>query len=481
MQSRSLYMKSIAKKLAHSCSAQHGGRGKTIPETRAVDFARSLGGLERFFWLTDQHRPVHFAMAAHVEGRTTIPGWRAALNAVQGRHPLLSVAIETNESNAPHFRRVADARIPMRIAQAPSLASWSSEMAWELATPFNAKQAPLARCMLMHGEDESVFIFSAHHSIADGLSAAYVIRDILHTLSGEKLEALPPMPAEEPLVYTSQQVLGGGENLGAPEPPREGRPVAFRMLGSLPTIEAMRLKPELTHMLVECTRKEGTTVHGALCAALVLAGREASRDWDSNQVRILSPFSLRKQLGISEDCGAFVWATGVTMPLTAVTEFWEMARFAKSSLAGKQPLERVAIEMRGLEQAMESGIDVAGAAQLLAQGFPCELLLTNLGNLPIRFETCDLKLKALWGPSVLMGFQGEQTVGVTTTNGALCLLHTSFAPIPSLLQRTERILRSACQNIVFQPYSHVDSRARTKQLARPGENSFAALSVGEGI
>jgi len=81
----------------------------------------------------------------------------------------------------------------------------------------------------------------------------------------------------------------------------------------------------------------------------------------------------------------------------------------------------------------------------LAQGFPCELLLTNLGNLPLHFDCGDLKLKSLWGPSVLMGFEGEQTVGVTTVNGSLCLLHSSFAPLPLLLQRAERILRFACE------------------------------------
>jgi hypothetical protein len=131
---------------------------------------------------------------------------------------------------------------------------------------------------------------------------------------------------------------------------------------------------------------------------------------------------------------------------------------------------------------------VAGAAQLLAQAFPCELLLTNLGNLPIRFETGALKLEALWGPSVLLGFEGEQTVGVTTTNGSLCLLHTSFAPIRSLLHRTERILRSACQNSGLatatngsQLYSRGDSRARMKQLAGPCERSFATRWIGEGI
>jgi hypothetical protein len=79
------------------------------------------------------------------------------------------------------------------------------------------------------------------------------------------------------------------------------------------------------------------------------------------------------------------------------------------------------------------------------QVFPCELLLANLGNLPCECDFDDLKLKALWGPAVLMGFQGEQTVGVTTANGSLCTLHSSFAALPAFLQRTERILRSVCE------------------------------------
>src|SRR5215472_5714915 len=128
-------MKSNGQKLIYPRSALCGQRGKTISEPRMVDFARPLGGLERFLWLTDQNRPTHFAMATQVEGRTTIAGWRAALDAVQERHPLLSVAIKTDESNSPHFRTVADARIPLRIARAAPLSSWSSEMAWELATP----------------------------------------------------------------------------------------------------------------------------------------------------------------------------------------------------------------------------------------------------------------------------------------------------------------------------------------------------------
>jgi hypothetical protein len=417
----------------------------TVTEPGPVAFERPLGGLEHFFWLVDQHRPVHFAMAAHVEGRTTISGWRAALGTVQERHPMLSVAIQTIADRRPSFRTVVDAPIPLRITKAP-LSSWQTEVARELATPFNPEQAPLVRAALLHGLTESVLILSAHHSIADGLSLAHIFRDIIHALAGEALEPLSPLPAEEPLVYMSQHSRGDTDNIELQEPLPEGRPVTFRALHpSLPGIDALRLSPELTGKLIERARKEQTTVHGALCSALVLAGRESSDEWTSAPVRVLSPFNLRRQIGVGEDCGVFVWGAGVPMPPGVPADFWEMARSAKSSLAAKQSMERVAIEMQGVEQAMSSGIDVPGAAQILAQGFPCELLLTNLGNLPLQFDCGDLKLKTLWGPSVLMGFEGEQTVGVATVNGSLCLLHTSFSPLPLLLKLAERILRFACE------------------------------------
>jgi len=65
--------------------------------------------------LLDQSAPKHFAMAAEIEGTTTIEGWRAALDAVQRRHPLLSVCIEGKEGSTLHFSHTAGAPIPLRI------------------------------------------------------------------------------------------------------------------------------------------------------------------------------------------------------------------------------------------------------------------------------------------------------------------------------------------------------------------------------
>jgi hypothetical protein len=81
---------------------------------------------------------------------------------------------------------------------------------------------------------------------------------------------------------------------------------------------------------------------------------------------------------------------------------------------------------------------VQGAAEVLAQGFACELLLTNLGKVNVQFTSGSRPCGALRS-------SWASTVGVTTANDSLCLLHTSFTPIPSLLPRAAEILQMACE------------------------------------
>src|SRR5215470_5607446 len=55
---------------------------------------RPLGSTEHLFWLLDQGSPMHFSLAAQIEGHATVGEWRAALDHVQRRHPFFSVCIE---------------------------------------------------------------------------------------------------------------------------------------------------------------------------------------------------------------------------------------------------------------------------------------------------------------------------------------------------------------------------------------------------
>lgn len=86
---------------------------------------------------------MHFAMTAEMEGPTKIQMWRMALEKLQERHPLLSVAIEQSDTGVPHFQTVRNALIPLRITPGPEVLSWQAEVVSELARPFDFRQSPL--------------------------------------------------------------------------------------------------------------------------------------------------------------------------------------------------------------------------------------------------------------------------------------------------------------------------------------------------
>jgi hypothetical protein len=410
---------------------------------------RPLGSLEEFLWLVDQNRPVHFALAAQVQGPTTVGRWRGALDLVQLRHPLLSVCIETDGNCRPHFRRETAAPIPLRVVQENNVAQrWESEIELELSIPFNARQAPLVRAVLLHEADQAVFILVAHHSIADGVSIAFVIRDVLQALSRNPIGLLPLLPAhEEILGVTRSDVVQAKPSKESNSPP-PGRPATYLRKEDLrPRIKALRLTPELTGKLRERARQEGTTVHGALSSAAALAYWQNNPELKEESIRICSPTDTRKLLGLGEHCAVLISARVVAIEPQASTAFWDIARQAMAGLAGAQTLKGIIASRRALHQIVKNGIDVPTAAAVCAYAFAHEIRLSNLGNLPYGTGFGELKLQTLWGPSVSARFEGALNIGVATTNGALCLLETRFGS-DSLLETAEKLLLSACARAV---------------------------------
>src|SRR5258707_10532189 len=181
---------------------------------------RYLGPSEAYFWLSNQNSWKHFVVAAQIKGETTTASWRTALDAVQRRHPLLGVCIDADDSGAPFFRLLPELRIPLRIVPEDALQGWEDEMETELSTPFPVEDALLVRAVLLHKAHRATILLTVHHSIADGLSVALIVRDILEALSGKPLEALPVRQPQEELCPppTIQSTELGSEEPEAPGP-----------------------------------------------------------------------------------------------------------------------------------------------------------------------------------------------------------------------------------------------------------------------
>ncbi len=288
--------------------------------------------------------------------------------------------------------------------------------------------------MVIQGRLDSAFIFVAHHAIADGLSGAYAIRDALAALAGDSLEMLPlPRSQDETMSDHPVPRMDGGAPTWEPK--------SFASRGSRPKVRGLKLPVQLTTRIREVARKEQSTVHGALVAALVLAGRDISEDWQGELLRILSPINTRKLLKQDESVGLFV---GAAMSLFDKSEmsFWELARRAKSDVAGVNSRDGLAAAFQTFQQVVSNGASVATAAEFASLAFANEALLTNLGALPFGNKIGALEIKALWGPAVHSNLEGAQTIGVATINGSIHLTHTSHAPLPDLLPAMQNVLAS---------------------------------------
>jgi hypothetical protein len=160
----------------------------------------------------------------------------------------------------------------------------------------------------------------------------------------------------------------------------------------------------------------------------------------------MSPINVRAPLGAGEACGLYLIGGVVPFQPGAARPFWELARFAKKELSPSQTFQSLSTALRGLEAIMTQDVNAQAAAHIAAVAFARDLMVSNLGQMPYESQFGKLKLEAVWGPTALQGLDGEQNVGIATTNGAIRLLHASYSLIPYLLENTELILRAACED-----------------------------------
>jgi hypothetical protein len=415
-----------------------------MQDSYADPFLRPLSPLEHYCWVSDQNKPKHFVITAQIKGETEIASWRSALDAVQGRHPMLNVGISPDSSGRPFFTQPILAPIPLRIVYDGANHAWEQEVARERAMPFGLADIPLLRAALIYGKESSTLILSAHHAVADGLSLAYVIRDILDALSGRDLITLSSNSLHREPSLVDEVDVGRVTELPKFAEARltdqyfDGNPYNF-------TTRSLCLSLELSRNLRETAHQQSASVHGALVTALVLAGRQLVNDWNKQAVRVLSPISIRNAMGLNDESAMAVVFPVMEYDPQSIKYFWKTAHCVKSDLDTIRNPKNLALVLDNLRQLLAV---LPGKAEMKAvdmQVLSCDLVVSNLGVLPLQRQYGGLTLKALWGPAILLGFQNEQMVGVSTVNDSIHLLHSSYEPVPLLLETAEQILLTVLQ------------------------------------
>ncbi|TCL71148.1 condensation domain-containing protein [Rhizobium sp. BK251] len=411
------------------------------------DLVRQLGGFERVLHHYSLEHPRHFCMVAEIMGRKSQQDYRDAFDEIQRRHALLSVYIADDPTTGPGFYK---SERPLKVTFTPFAQEpdWRRVVERELATSFPASEAPLMRATVLHGTGRATIVLTFHHSIGDGLSAAFIIQDLMEALDKQYL---PPLAKPDALeTVAGKRLLGEGEEFDikpfSEETAKVLRSIAAAPLwrpfeGDAPQVSTVSFDPAFTSLLRDTAKSNGTTVHGAICAAVVCSAGEAI---GKDSVTITSAVNLRTVLSIEERVCALLAIVGtVRFPRDVSGNFWKLARQATEELAHA----RTAGGLLNTIGLVESNVPPT-ADHILASGLfgslQYDVIATNLGVLSIPTEVGDLRLESLWGPCIQGRFANERVIGAATINGQLRIVQTTPKHIPSFLDKLRQTLVDAC-------------------------------------
>jgi hypothetical protein len=413
-----------------------------------VTVRRRLSPTERLVWAAGEVLPVNFAVTARITGRAHPARIRDELAALRRRHPLLGVRLDA-PGRWQAWLTSDDVPDPdLRVATATSPDAWTQVVEQELQLPFDTATGPLARFVLLDHGDAFDLVCVYHHLVADVLSAAFVVRDLLDHVAAPRVvrqtsaprAAIPP-PAAAPATPPADDLLPGRRTnpadllrlaraLGGPPPPRPARAA-----GPL-TYTTWSLPPEETAALLSRCRAERTTLQAALCAAFAQAyGRP---------IRIAVPADLRRILTPSPQEAMGLYASTVFVTADPATSRQDLRAAIHHQLRPGElvPLVRVFRLLRPVPRRTLSALLLRGETK----GARFDISLSNV-RVPITQDYGPLRLDALYGaahtslsgaPLVLVtGHGGRLFFGVTSTDGAavaeLCERAMSRLRSPAIL------------------------------------------------
>lgn len=281
-------------------------------------------------------------MVARIKGNVSGEMLKKAVVKAQQRHALLRVRIKDDKDHAQWFTSEGVQDIPIEIVARKSENDWIKIHAEASHIPYEFESRPAIRFILVQSPDVSELIILCHHIICDGMSLAYLARDLMVYLGrpSREVEALP-----DPVPITLDNLPGDVSQSGLRKVfiNRMNRKWAeegvyfdnedYKILTKTywdnyhHEIFTIELSEEETSALVTRCRKENITVTSALATAF--GGAQSYVEGEkSYHARTVIATSLRDRLPNPPGEGMGFYAAGVELKLkyNHKKSFWENAR-----------------------------------------------------------------------------------------------------------------------------------------------------------
>ncbi|MEG3934647.1 condensation domain-containing protein [Microcoleus sp. T3_B1] len=312
-------------------------------------FSRKLGLVEMWMALGHDVGGGLIVNVVYLEGILTPDVIQQALKLVQQRHPMLQVYIVESEDGL-YFQSSGITEIPVQIIYKKDENEAIKVAEKEIHTKFTLGKNPLCRLTLLYSpqnQNTCEMIITFHHGIVDGISCMRFIDDLLFYCQkikdGENISQVDSLEFIQPIENLVTYNITSKE-------PRENHPLATEQPSLPPQLiiehpasaneRLTRMLPrmlsqEKTKILIDKCKQEKTTVHGAMCAAMLFAaGKLLSIDTQANFSYGL-PVNLRKYCEpeiTDQNLGCFISVLGFNQLVEPNTSFWDLARECKSQI-----------------------------------------------------------------------------------------------------------------------------------------------------
>ncbi|WP_225446983.1 non-ribosomal peptide synthetase [Streptacidiphilus sp. PB12-B1b] len=351
----------LRRRLAGRAGGEGGGADRALPRADR-DRPLPLSSVQQRLWFLDRLRPgdprYNSAVAVRFTGPLEHGALAGALALVVARHEgLRTIFDETDGRPAQTVRPAGPVPLPVREPTAPE--HLDAVLLEEYSRPFDLRQGPLLRAVLVPAPDGShVLLLTAHHIVTDGWSMGVVLDELCTAYDALARGAdpqLPPVPAQYPdfAVWQREQLSGArlekhlaywrGQLAGAvaPEPPLD-RPRRGEEAGP-GGVHSFTVPAPLTARLRDLAAQQHTTLYTTLVAAVqALLARWSGQD----DVTVGSLTPGRSRTDLERAVGCFVNTVVLRTPVERSASFRDLLAAAAGTVNdafahGDTPFERL--------------------------------------------------------------------------------------------------------------------------------------------
>lgn len=282
------------------------------------------------------------AVIARIKGKVSENMVKDAVSKVQQRHTNLRVRIIEDDNHIPRFTSEGVKEIPIEVVPRESDDHWILVYHEACKVPFEFEERPAIRFILIQSSEMSDLVIFCHHVICDGMSLAYLARDLMVHLGepNREVELLPdPVPMDRDTLPEEVSLNAIARFfIKRINKKWEKDRISFDQEDYRNLNEAywknfkhqmmvFELSEAQTSALVQRCRKEGVTVNTALVAAFAGA-QHLVQDDKSYHPRIAVAGNLRDRLQRPAGEAMGFYAGGVTLKFkyNSKRSFWENAR-----------------------------------------------------------------------------------------------------------------------------------------------------------